>query len=128
MGMFDTIKCYYPLPIEGINTTEFQTKDTPSQMCDLYEIRKDGSLWHQTYDVEDKSPRKKWIDSNPGKPEPEWTLLDFCGCMSRVNLDWEPCCITKEIRFYDVTDNGELIEFSANFVKGILTSIKIREN
>jgi len=45
MGLYDNITCKYPLPIPGANELEFQTKDTPRQDLDQYEIREDGTLW-----------------------------------------------------------------------------------
>ena len=30
---------------------QYQTKDTPSQVLDHYEIRDDGTLWYQEYDA-----------------------------------------------------------------------------
>ncbi len=47
MGMYDYIHCKYPLPIEGANELEYQTKDTDEQYLDHYEIREDGTLWLQ---------------------------------------------------------------------------------
>ncbi|MFZ9812193.1 MAG: hypothetical protein ACO3DD_03800, partial [Burkholderiaceae bacterium] len=55
MGMFDYLKCKYPLPGVGDNDLQYQTKDTPAQMIDHYEIRAAGSLWHLNYDIEDRS-------------------------------------------------------------------------
>ena len=34
MGMFDDIKCKYPLPVEGANALDYQTKDTDAQQPD----------------------------------------------------------------------------------------------
>jgi hypothetical protein len=47
MGMFDYVKCHYPLPVKGAEDLIYQTKDTPSQWLDMYEIRADGTLWHE---------------------------------------------------------------------------------
>lgn len=56
MGMFDNIKCDYPLPVEKIaqypelassfdpQTEIYQTKDLESWLY-YYTIRKDGSIW-----------------------------------------------------------------------------------
>jgi hypothetical protein len=41
MGMFDYIK---------YRGEEYQTKDTPRQLMDNYEIRDDGTLWYENYD------------------------------------------------------------------------------
>jgi hypothetical protein len=45
--MFDELTVAYPLP-DGWDPAGqvFQTKDTPSQWLERYELRADGSLWH----------------------------------------------------------------------------------
>jgi hypothetical protein len=110
MGMFDELRCKYPLPVPGANELLFQTKDTPEQYMDLYEIREDGSLWHEVYDIEDRSD-----------PNAEG-LMALAGCMTRVNKQWEPCDMTGEIRFYTYTDEkdmrGSWVEFSAYMIGG----------
>lgn len=110
MGMFDNITCKYPLPVEGFADRVFQTQDTPRQFLDTYEIREDGTLWHEEYD------------------------LDFtnAGNISRINKQMVPESFTGEIRFYDFmtgnyTDDG-WIEFAANFIDGKLTNIRVVEN
>lgn len=105
--MFDELRCQMPLPRDGCAGLLFQTKDTPAQWLDQYEIREDGSLWHERYDVEDHS------DPNA---EGLWALI---GCMTRVNKEWERCEMTGEVRFYKDTSSG-WAEFSAYFVRGLL--------
>ena len=130
MGMFDEIKCRYPLPVEGANTLDYQTKDTPDQYCDLYEIREDGTLWHQIYDTEDQSDAAKWKADNPGKELPEelngWRSC--CGCMTRVNKRWEQLPeFVGEIRFYTTLpprDSG-WIEWSAYFEAGKVARLNL---
>jgi hypothetical protein len=51
MGMFDYLKCEYPLPVEGFEGRLFQTKDTPEQSLDHYVIKEDGTLWHYGFDA-----------------------------------------------------------------------------
>ncbi|MBL8413568.1 MAG: hypothetical protein JNM42_03925 [Propionivibrio sp.] len=108
MGMFDYLKCQYPLPDAGDNDLEYQTKDTPVQFLDNYEIRSDGSLWHLDYDIEDRSD-----------PNAEG-LARIVGRLSRVNESWEPLPFTGEIRFYCYVGKNQCTEFSAYFVNGIL--------
>lgn len=67
MGMFDTLRCKYPLPVTGASDLVYQTKDTPAQWLDYYEIREDGTLWHEAYDTEDQSPQGLWLKDHPGK-------------------------------------------------------------
>jgi hypothetical protein len=109
MGMFDNLKCSYPLPTNiDLKEETFQTKHTPAQWSDLYEIREDGTLWHELYDIEDHSdPTKEGF-------------ARFFGCMTKVNKRWLPVTdFIGEIRFYTTLDNDtKLIEFSAYFVDG----------
>jgi hypothetical protein len=116
MGMYDELRCKYPLPVEGATKLLFQTKDTPVQFTDLYEIRADGTLWHQEYDLEDRSnPKAKGIRR-------------LIGCMTRVNKRWRKVKdFTGEIRFY--TGLGKYysgwVEFSAYFVKSKLDNLQL---
>ncbi len=109
MGMFDELTCLHPLPLPGMEGKLFQTKSTPNQYLDHYQIRQDGTLWHEAYEIEDRSdPSKKG-------------LAGMVGCMTRVNKRWEPVPdFTGEIRFYDFqgTDFTGWVEFSAYFVAG----------
>lgn len=141
MGMFDDIRCKYPLPVEGANDLAYQTKDTPEQFLDQYEIREDGTLWREDYDIEDHSERAKWIAANPGKEPPEEMnhLLSMCGCMARVNKQWKPVVLTGEVAFYAMYSicGGRItnanardgwLEWSAYFVDGKLNQIHLIEN
>lgn len=112
MGMFDDLRCHYPLPREGANALAYQTKDTPAQQLDRYEIRADGSLWHEVYDIEDCSdPNAKG-------------LLRLKGAMTRANKRWEPERLTGEIRFYHYDpSSGRRVEFSAYFIDGQLREL-----
>jgi hypothetical protein len=117
MSMYDELRCSYPLPVPGWDGVLFQTKSTPAQWMDLYEIRADGSLWHQDYDLEDKSdPKAEGISR-------------WLGCMTRVNARWEPIPdFTGEIVFHELRQ-GEWIEFSAYFAKGkIAMPIQLRNH
>lgn len=114
MGMFDYLNCKYPLPYGAIaNSYEYQTKDTPAQFMDRYEIREDGTFWHQAYDVEDRSDKTKE------------GLEGLIGCMTSVNHRWEECRLTGEVRFYDYRqgEKPDWIEFSAYFVEGKLKEL-----
>lgn len=142
MGMFDDIKCHYPLPVPGANALDYQTKDTDSQYLDQYEIRQDGTLWHQNYDIEDHSDLAKWKAANPGQEPPEELngLLGMCGCMSRVNKRWEQVNWTGEIQFYtmygiagdgaleNATSRDGWLQWSAYFVDGKLNQMNLIEN
>jgi hypothetical protein len=109
--MFDEVRCRYPLPLAGAADIVFQTKDTPSQGLDLYEIREGGSLWVEEYDTEDRSD-----------PNAEG-LMRLAGCQTRVNKRWAACDMTGEVCFYDDT-GGVWYEFSAYFVRGQLKHLE----
>ena len=115
MGMFDYFRCRYPLPIEGAAALEFQTKDTSAQMLDLYELRHDGSLWHQAYDIEDRCD-----------PNAEG-VARFLGCATCVNKRWERDTMTGEVRFYTSNIADEWFEFAAHFVGGQLERMEVIE-
>ena len=97
MGMFDDLRCHYPLPVPGANARDYQTKDTPCQYLNKYEITAEGVLRHKEWDAEE-GLGDKWI----GHP-------DFVG----------------EVRFYDYEDGGGWIEFSAYFVNGVLKELHL---
>ena len=139
MGMFDDIKCKFPLPVAGANGLSYQTKDTPQQFLDLYEIRVDGTLWHQDYDIEDHSDAAIWTREHPGQKSPEG-LSEFIGCMTRVNKRWEQqLTFTGEIVFYAMYSGGDgkltnshkrdgWLVWSAHFVSGKLIHLALSEN
>lgn len=103
--MFDYVRCKWPLP-DGAPTEGYQTKDTPAQYLDTYEIREDGSLWTEEYDYEDRS-------------DPTKTGLGrFVGCMTRVNVRQVPCNYTGQINFY-----GDGWDFLAFFARGQMTAL-----
>ena len=114
MGMFDDITCKYPLPIKEAQDLFFQTKDTPSQSLDKYEIREDGSLWSQQFEYTDTP--------------------DDSGFLERVSSGWRKEVLTGEIRFYtfmngDYLNDDEMdagwVEFSAYFTNGELISLNV---
>ena len=129
MGMFDEIKCKYPLPVTEFQNTRFQTKDTPAQACDLYEIREDGTLWYENYDQEDQSERGIWIKNHPDQEPPEELkgLRGFIGCGAKVNRRWEQVIFTGEICFYEALgkDYTGWIEFSAYFENGKVVRLNL---
>jgi hypothetical protein len=112
MGLFDYLRCSYPLPRPGANDLEYQTKDTNAQYMEHYEIRADGTLWHELYDTEDRSA-------------PTATgLTALLGCATRVNKRWDRDMMTGEIVFtaypgHDYSD-ANCFSFSAYFVAGEL--------
>jgi len=116
MGMYDDFRCDYP--IDAPPGIDWQTKDTPAQYLDLYVLGADGILYHEEYDVEDRSD-----------PNAEG-LMALCGLMTRVNKRLVPMPEFRgEISFYgqDPTnpdEDREWWEYSALFDDGKLLSIK----
>lgn len=111
MGMFDYLRCHYPLTVEGANERVYQTKDLECDV-DQYEIREDGSLWHQNYDTR--------VEETPEAPLGIW--------IHRDNERWEQVKLTGEVRFYDSlrkTQPCGWIEWSAYFVDGALKELHL---
>jgi len=126
MGMYDTIKCSFPLPHppnSGELTTfnfcdlQYQTKDLDN-VLDYYEIRADGTIWHEIYDIEDKhDPDAKGINS-------------LIGMHTKTNIRWEQLMHTGVIKFCDYhqddfLQNDYWIEFCATFYLGKMTALSI---
>jgi hypothetical protein len=105
MGMFDYVRCKYPLP-DGAPTDGYQSKDTPAQYLEHYEIREDGSLWGEEYDIEDRS-------------DPTKTGLARGGRMTRVNRRAVPCDYSGQIHFYH-----DEWDFLASFVRGRMQALR----
>jgi hypothetical protein len=113
MGMFDELSCLYPLPAEGADGVEWQTKSLDCTL-DMFEIRADGTLWHEEYQIKDQS-------------DPNATgLLRWVGSLARVNQRMVPYLYTGEVAFHGHRD-GEWFEFSAYFVSGDLTELHLIE-
>jgi hypothetical protein len=108
MGMFDWVE------FEG---QQYQTKDTPRQLCDNYRIDELGRLWEQQYDA-------------------EWVVGEglFGGHLHQSNQRWVECQdFTGPMRFYreDQERGGyrtdSWIEWNAEFKCGQMISLKLVE-
>jgi hypothetical protein len=120
MGVYDSIICKYPLEIEGANDLVYQTKSMDWPQLELYEIREDGTLWHEDYDVEDRS------DPNATKGSFE----SVRGMKTHVNKRWRQMKdYIGEIRFHTFPNKNDTgwLEYSAYFVKGRLNQINVIE-
>lgn len=114
MGMFDDLRCKYPLPVKGANALAYQTKDTPAQYLDNYEIREDGTLWHEAYETR--------MEETKAAP------LGFY--LHRDNKRWEPEEMTGELRFYTTLppNHSGWIEWSAYFEAGKIARLNLIEH
>jgi hypothetical protein len=95
MGMFDYIR------YEG---HDYQTKDTPAQALETYEIRGD-ELWYEDHDLE-------FIDVPGGL---------FGGYYDKINIEWKFLSdFDGAIRFYrqDEENKDEWIEYKTLFMNG----------
>src|SRR4051812_2228837 len=101
MGMFDDLRCEYPLPADGANALSYQTKDTPNQCLDQFVICADGTLCEE-------------IRKDGGKRlEP---VADFLG---------ELRFYTFEKDGLDPRDPGAWVEWSSYFVGGKLQQVHL---
>lgn len=99
MGMFDNIR---------YNGMDYQTKDTPAQALDNYELRGDGTLWYENYDAE-------WDES----------ASKFGGILKKHNKRWEYCDqFTGIVKFYRNVGKGEWEEFEGTFAEGKLINLR----
>ena len=108
MGMFDHIE------FQG---QQYQTKDTPLQLCEYYRIDDLGRLWEQQYDAE-------WI-SGEGF---------LGGHIHQTNQRWVECQdFTGPVRFYreDQERGGHKadawVEYEAEFKCGLMIGLKMLE-
>jgi len=82
--MFDEVTCLFPVKADISSDWLFQSKDTPAQELDLYEIREDGTLWHEAYTVR--------FEEN--------TSAFFGFYLHRENKRWEPVEYEGELHIY----------------------------
>ena len=99
MGMFDYI---------NYKGKQYQTKNTPNQLMDNYEIRDDGTLWVEKYESEWVKDPNAWLG----------------GFINQYNHRWEQeKNFTGEIFFYEYDGKGKDIEYSSYFIFGELKNI-----
>ena len=90
MGMFNHIRCRYPLPDPEARDFAFQTKALPEQLLDDYEITEDGRLLHEAYDA-------RW-EEDPAAPLGFYLhrenlcreAVDFTGELEIHTSSWQP--------------------------------------
>lgn len=117
MGLFDYVEVEMDLPgLPDSFTPEFQTKSFDPSYLDHYRIDEDGVLWHQSYDIEDRSD-----------PNAEG-LRRFMGMATRVNKRWHRVpTFTGEVNFYDFDhETDEWFEYMVFVENGHVTRGPIR--
>lgn len=124
MGMFDSIKCEYPLPLpEGVEKLgfiqkdiEFQTKDFEN-LLDYYTIRENGELYKT-------NSKYKWVDDD------NHFLKGYMDVVSSEEAK-EPYHGMLNFYSYDDFDqeDGKVInvniDYIAKFTDGLLVDVKI---
>jgi len=145
MGMYDIIKCKYPLPIDlDLFEEEFQTKDLDN-LLDNYTINEKGELILHAVEYKFVPEEERLYY---GKPE--WDknfLFQLCGAYKAVSTEDKFIDFTGTINFYSNLSNENLyfinfnertvndkpvdsyswIEFSAKFENGVVQEIKLVE-
>lgn len=116
MGLFDHIKCKYPLP-EGYERWQeamFQTKDLGSTMV-TYIITPEGRLTKNRRYYESHPTQTRW-SGLLGKEVP----VQVVAHEAQIDQDWH-----GDIVFYEYDQGSEsLIEFRARFTEGTLQWIR----
>ena len=114
MGMFDYIVPECKLPITVPDGMEWQTKDTPAQFLDTYQITAGGRLVHWAYDIE----------TVPENGRDKYGLPLF----RRVNRRDEDCQFTGGITFYGCGHDASIwYALCAVFDKGKLVNMLVVE-
>ncbi len=102
MGMFDHVRCYYPLPDAEAQDAAFQTKDLACALDD-YSITREGRLVLHA----------KRYESQEDEASP-------LGFRLVVVQEWDECLLYHgDLRFYDRLE-GEWYEYVARFSAGKL--------
>lgn len=128
MGMYDNVKCEYPLPDTpaDIQKEEFQTKAFGDGFVggymENYTITKDGKLilHKKTWEVVPEEKR-------PYYGTPEWKnnpFLQICGSMKAIPLGDEVIEYHGMINIYNIDSNEEWYEYQIKFTDGKVESVK----
>ena len=117
MGMYDCVHCLYPTPWPDSETWEFQTKETNAQFLDNYEIRADGTLWHEEYETRiektDKAPLGVWIH----RDNPRWVQeTDYTGQLRIYTASHDILFWFLDGKVRDVVFSGDELEQDKEFV------------
>ena len=106
MGMFDEIKCEYPLPGNPSKDEIYQTKSMDCPYLDQYRINTDGTI-----DMERVERRYTYDETKTGFDAHDVQIL---------SRQWVPLPDFRgEVRFY-----GKPGDFSAIFIDGKLVNVK----
>lgn len=117
MGLYDTVRCRYPLPHH--QDAEFQTKDIETLIGGIsglggtlseYEITAEGGLRVRVHD-------REWVD------DPDWPLSG--GYFKSLRNWWEDVPDPHgDIRIYTRGRDKRRIEFRIRFTNGVVQEIE----
>jgi|APGre2960657373_1045057.scaffolds.fasta_scaffold06342_4 hypothetical protein len=109
MGMFDWVE------FEG---QQYQTKDTPNQLCDNYRIDELGRLWEEQYDAEWQTDSQSLFGGHIHQSNQRWVeCRDFTG----------PMRFYRENKEHGGYKNDAWIEWQAEFKCGLMIGLKMLE-
>ena len=77
MGLFDHVRCRYPLPDPEGQELDFQTKSFAEQRLDDYELTRDGLLMHEAHDVRFEENAEAPLGFYIHRDNPRWEFVDF---------------------------------------------------
>lgn len=121
MGMFDYVRCEYPLP-DGAPVDGYQTKDAECwPAMDSYTITAEGRLIHHV-------DRYEYVpeEERPMYGTPAWEhggLARLCGMVRRVPVGDEEVPFHGALRFYQESSDGQWWNFVALFKRGELIEL-----
>jgi hypothetical protein len=67
------------LPWPEVQNNVWQSKDTPAQYLDSYEIREDGTLWHREYDSRFEETTESPLGFCVHQDNEHWAQEDYTG-------------------------------------------------
>ena len=125
MGMYDDIRCEYPLPDKEVQGEVFQTKDFGCCL-EEYLITKEGKIIHHTVRREAVPEEER---PYYGKPEWDKGLYRMFGSLRSIPTGDVEIPFHGDLRFYTYLgdlkgDTETWYEYEARFTEGVLTSIK----
>ena len=123
MGMYDDIKCEYPLPDRQVQNKIFQTKSLQNNF-DSYTITKEGRLiWHKyIYETVPEEKRPYY-----GKPEWDNPLMQLYGSTKSIPVGDIDMLHHGIVGFYTFITDGQKekwFEYEAKFIDGQVVNIK----
>jgi hypothetical protein len=124
MGMYDHIKCEYPLEDKEVQHSEFQTKTFgdgySGGFLDNYTITKEGRLVFHKVEWEYVEE-----EDRPYYGKPEWdenSIYRMMGSLKRIPIEDEDINFNGILNMYTI-HNGIFYEYNVGFVDGKIHDI-----